>query len=217
MMMRKGILLIAVLFIYDAMAKSSIRGCNSSQVRSIRNVHLQVAKRLKDLTDPKTGIAQWDYLTLQREVLTPMKRIPNPKYRNPVSTYRQFHRKASQVLYSMDRKLKTGFTYQCSSTRSRHCRNGTYAYVLFNWRNQPYNSIYFCPMYFRTTTLDQVDTLQHELSHLAASTDHYLGSNRTDAGIIKGANDAYFYGRLEAAHLEKQLKLAAWGFLWVPE
>tara|TARA_R110002073_G_scaffold288250_1_gene452987 strand:- start:202 stop:561 length:360 start_codon:yes stop_codon:yes gene_type:complete len=118
----------------------------------------------------------------------------------------------------MTSKTRSGYTYQCSSAAVRHCQGGggVQAYVLFLF-GSPYNKIHFCPLFFNGTMNEMEETILHELSHLAAKTDHYFGSIMNDKGMIESTNDAYLYGRMMHWSIEGLMKMSSWGFIWTPE
>lgn len=210
-------LALAIGVVYNAHALS-FRGCTNSQKKTITAAHVNVKKRLGELLDVRTGIPFYNLRNIINEKVKPEKRIPSKRYTNHNQTYATFHSKLTSNLRKMQTKVNSGYTYQCSSASVRHCQGGggVQAYVLFLF-GRPYNKIHFCPLFFKSDMRDMEQTILHELSHLAANTEHYFGSIFNDQGLIKSTNDAYLYGRMMHWGVEGMMKVNSWGHIWVPD
>lgn len=213
--MQKKIFIGLVVFFLSTQvfAKATFKNCNYSDQRTIQSLHTDMLEELKDLNQRSQGVPLYNLSYIKREYIYPESRIPTKKFPDPNSTYRKFHSKVTQVLSLMNKTARKGYKYTCHNQRQKRCRNGVYAYVLFLF-NMPYGGVNLCPLFFELSRDDMADTLMHELSHLAAKTDHYMGTIFTPEGMIQSANDAYLYGRMKADRLERFFKFNSWGHMW---
>jgi hypothetical protein len=188
--------------------------CNDSQVRSIEQLNRDLVQRLRELTNLRTGIHHYSYAYVLRHFIVPDGRVASPDYKNAAMAYHNFQQKIKSNLDKLLEKERRGFSYQCQSIRNAQCKGDqTYAYVM-RLGDYAINKIYLCPAFFKEDRNEQLRTLLHELSHLAANADHYFGDTFSDAGLLLEAGNAYFFEKLMFNDLEQILKRNAWVFLW---
>lgn len=197
-----------------AFAKVKYKNCNRSDQRTLESLHADLIEELKDLNRRTDGVPQYNLSYIKREYIYPQDRVPAKKFSRPSQTYMTFHSKVKDVVSKMNQSAQKGYKYTCHTQRQKRCKGGeVYAYVLFIF-NYSYGGINICPNFFEKSKEEMLDTLLHELSHLAASTDHYMGTIMTPEGMIESANDAYLYGGMRASKLERFFKFNSWGHMW---
>lgn len=203
------------IFSTSSFARISFSGCSPSEVKDIQAAHDSVNHRLNEVLDPRTGVPTFTLNYILENKVKADSLIPSQKFKNHNTTYRTFHSKVSSALTLMKNKMNNGFIYKCMPERERRCApaTGVQAYVLFIF-NRPYNRIHFCPIFFDGDSREKENTIMHELSHLAALTDHYMGTIFSDEGMIASTNDAYLYGQIMHTPLEQFWKRSSWGFIW---
>jgi hypothetical protein len=200
----------------EALTRIRYSSCNSSYKRTLTGLHQQMAFRIFELNHEREGIKKYNLKYVLQNYVRAENRIPNERfeYTNHNQAYRNFHGQMVKNLSLMKQKIQKGYKYKCLSNRNKQCEDGmVYAYVLRIGRIA-LNKIYLCPTFFKEDTRTQAKTLLHELSHLAADTDHYYGTVFTDAGLLKEAQDAGFYERMMFQDLGKYLKDNSWRYLW---
>ncbi|MCO4795007.1 MAG: hypothetical protein KC493_14925 [Bacteriovoracaceae bacterium] len=202
----------------EAIGRIGFSGCHSSYKRSLKVLHRDLAKKVSELNDSKEGIRKYNLPWVIRNFIRPEGRSASTRfqYNNHAATYVKFHDLLTNGLAKMKTKVGSGYSYYCRTERDKRCSGGggTIAYVL-NLGPYTFNRIYLCPEFWKGDRNDQLRTLFHELSHLAADTDHYFGTIFNDLGMIEQTNDAYFYERMVFNDLEWLLKRNSWGFLWM--
>jgi len=171
-------------------------GCHTSYKTSLKVLHRDLSQRVFELNNTHQGIKKYDLRWVLQNFVRPDGRRASTRfqYQNHAATYVKFHDALTLGLSRMNSKVKSGYSYYCRTERDKRCSGGggTIAYVL-NLGPYTFNRIYLCPEFWKGDRNDQLRTLLHELSHLAADTDHYFGSIFSDAGMIEQTNDAYFY------------------------
>jgi hypothetical protein len=208
------ITLISFLIADWVFAGMTYSGCNRSDKRTLQSIHTDLVEELKDLNQRVDGVPQYHLGYIKGQYVYPQDRVPAKKFPDPNTVYRTFHNKVKNVVSKMNSTAKKGYKYTCHKASQKRCKNGSvYAYVLFilDWS---YGGINICPTFFEKSKDEMLDTLLHELSHYAASTEHYMGTIMTPEGMIESANDAYLYGRMRASSLEKFFKFNSWGHMW---
>ena len=206
--------LLVGLFATSAQALS-FRGCNSPQQARISKLHQTLRLNVAKAAHPTTGISKYSYSRVKRDYLDPQGLVPSPRFKTHARTYTRFHARASEVIRGMKNKVNQGYAYHCVSASNRYCSGGggTLAYVL-DILGRTLNRIHFCPLFFTSPEYDQNETMLHELSHLGGDTLHYFGTSFTDAGMVKSANDAFFYGRMAHRDMENGIRFNSWGLMW---
>lgn len=223
----KTILTISLLFFFSqsyayvpeaGVGRIGFSGCHKSYKTSLKVLHRDLAERVFELSHIKEGIRKYSLNWVLRNYIRPEGRQSSTrfKYKTHAATYVKFHDLLITGMENMRSKIRGGFSYFCRTERDKRCAGdgGTIAYVL-NLGPYTFNRIYLCPEFWRGDRVDQLRTLLHELSHLAADTEHYFGSIFTDEGMIEQTNDAYFYENMMHNELEWVLKRNSWGFLWM--
>lgn len=206
------------LFLISALPLSAFgqqySGCNSLQRKAIQSAHQNVQQRVAELNQID-GLRQYSFEEVEQKYLIPEARIPSPRFKNHQATYKAWHLGVSQVFKKVQAKIRSSYRYDCMSARSSRCSesDGVYAYVLFLF-GKPHNRIHLCPLYFKQRIRNQETTLLHELTHLAANTDHFMGSIFSDQGMRTSVTDAYLYGKIMHQDLEKFVKMNSWGVMW---
>jgi hypothetical protein len=191
--------------------------CHTSYQRSLINIHRDITKRLIELTDRREGIRKYSLGWVRRNFIQPEGRVASTrfKFKNHARTYVTLQSKLATSLELMKSKMQTGFKYYCRTNRDKRCNNGEVQAYVLNLGPYTYNRIYLCPSFLKSDREDQQQTIMHELSHLAADTEHFTQTIFTDEGMIEQANDAYFYEKLVLSELDWVLKRNSWGFLWL--
>jgi hypothetical protein len=213
--MKKFVILLCLILSQAIYAAPRFASCNSSETRTLKNIDQNVNHRFDQILDTKTGVPYWNLENVKNEYVIAQDREPNPRFKNSDGTYKRFHSTFLRNLRLMNSKIKNGITYKCdSSFWAKNCRSGeVYAYVLF-YGDRPEQKIHLCPIFFDENTISQQDTVLHELSHLAANTDHYMGTVFNDAGMIKSTTDAYLYEQFMDGDIFKALKRNSFGLLY---
>lgn len=199
------------------LGKIGFSGCHSSYQKTINVHHRDLAKRIYEINGPRDGIRQYSLAWVQENFIEPEDRKPSTRFKfsNHNQLYRNLHGKLVTAFGQMKSKIDGGYKYYCRTNRDKRCGDGqVYAYVL-NLLNYTYNRIYLCPAFWKTNREEQLETMLHELSHLAADTDHYLGTIFTNVGMMNQSIDAYFYQKFMFNEVEWVLKRNSWGFLWM--
>ncbi len=201
-----------------AVGRIGFSGCHASFKTSLKVLHRDLAERVYDLTNPKEGIKKYSLNWVLNNYIRPDGRRSSTRfqYKHHAATYVKFHDLLSTGLHNMATKIRGGYSYYCRTERDKRCAGGggTIAYVL-NLGPYTFNRIYLCPEFWKGDRNEQLSTLFHELSHLAADTNHYFGTIFTDEGMIEQTNDAYFYERMMNNELSWVLERNSWAFLWM--
>lgn len=201
------------------MASASIgfRHCDWKQKTQIQQAHQAVKERSFELVDEENGIYKYNLVWVADNYIKKYGYQPSTRWNfvNHARTYQKLHGKIAVNLKKMKHKLVQGFIYSCQTARDQNCQSngGVVAYTK-HFGSRVENKIYLCPGFFRESHNGKETTLFHELSHLAAETDHYFGSIFDDQGMLKQAEDAYFFERMYNSKLENYLYRHSWGFLW---
>lgn len=207
------------LFFFSFLAESSInfRNCDWKQKAQVLHAHEAVKERSSELLNQRNGIDKYNLVWVANNYIKKNGFKPSTRWNfvDHARTYQRFHAKISHNLKKMKQKLDQGFVYSCQTARDRNCQSngGVVAYTK-RFGRRVENKIYLCPGFFKESHNGKETTLFHELSHLAADTDHYFGSVFDDQGMLKQADDAYFFERMYNNELENYLYRHSWGFLW---
>ena len=163
-------------------------------------------RKVLKILSKKSGIPYYDINYVLNEYVKPKGRVPSPKFKNPIETYSRYHASLVRNFQKMQSKIKSVIKYKCeSSFWSKRCRGGeVVAYVLF-YGNKPEQAIRVCPTFFKESRGSQNSTILHELSHLAAFTDHYDGTIFSDRGLLASSNDAYLFEQFMSGDILRKL------------
>ncbi|TNF00711.1 MAG: hypothetical protein EP326_06110 [Deltaproteobacteria bacterium] len=201
-----------------AVGRIGFSGCHASYKQSLKVLHRDLAEKVFELNHVQEGIRKYSLNWVLNNYIRPDGRRSSTRfqYKTHAATYVKFHDLLVTGLGKMGTKVRGGYSYYCRTERDQRCAGGggTIAYVL-NLGPYTFNRIYLCPEFWKGDRNEQLSTLFHELSHLAADTDHYFGSIFNDEGMIQQTNDAYFYEKMMHNELSWVLERNSWAFLWM--
>ncbi len=205
--------------IFGRQSVARIRGCTPQQESTVRKTDLQMQARIDEVV---AGLPKLNLQSAYEKFVLPKNRqwsAGSIQNRN----YQRYHAKLLQVFQAMQRSSHSGINFECKSNSEFHCQNGeVIAYVLFVG-NSPLQNLYLCSGFFRDQSdgqekdgQEKQETLLHELSHYAASTDDLAGSwqDAVNPDIVHAADDAYHIQSFSSEDLEKNILRQIWFWNW---
>lgn len=198
-----------------AQSVANIRNCSAGESEVIRSTDLLMQDRL-DLV--AGALPKFTLQYVHENFVVPKNRQWTEGSQNN-RNYEAYQQRLMQVFSAMTNASHTGINFECKPNYEPNCQNGeVIAYVLFIG-NTPLKTMFLCEGFFKDPG-GSLETLIHELSHYAASTDD-LASNwlnpPNDVNILMAPKDAYHIQNFSQGDVAHVLLRQIWFWNWAPK
>jgi hypothetical protein len=195
---------------FDESLVGEVRGCDATKKVAVLESDRAVSLRLLELE------AAWelvDLLGVRRDyVLAENRQWVDGAPRH--QSYQSYWESMKNTLRLMREASQRGVNYECRSASDSQCTD-VFAYVRFLF-GRPRPMIYLCPTFFTMDAPSKSETVLHELSHYAASTEDYASDwwAKEKSDLARGAKDAYHLELFMNDTVTRVLTRQIWMWWW---